>query len=134
MFSSTVSQRLETTNSTFSFFYTLKGSAHTFSLQITAWKPHFTELNTHIANAFYHFFLSTIIHNQQPKRNWKHIHQSRMQKNSRKKTSALLKQQGRHRHPRAVGILVIKWKINVTSVNGKVKANTAVPATCYAAF
>lgn len=39
----------------------------------------------HIANAYYHFFLSIITHSQKPKWNWKHSYQSRMQKNSRGK-------------------------------------------------
>lgn len=30
------------------FSYPFKGSAHSFSLQTTAWKPHFTELIKHV--------------------------------------------------------------------------------------
>lgn len=66
------------------FFYPLEGSARTCSLQTRTRKLHFTASSSHIANDFYHFFPSRIINDQQPKQNWKHIHQSRMH-NSREK-------------------------------------------------
>jgi len=47
--------------------YSTKGNGHTSSLLSTASRSHFTSLTTQTVNAFYHFFLSVIIHNQQNK-------------------------------------------------------------------